>query len=95
MVVAAGYTSIGLVLAIHLDYRTFLCPRIHLSYGVKMRNLIKKLLNSVKPYFRRFNQVVICMPIWLVLGISGRFKDCPKRGEWVKTSRNANLEKRY
>jgi hypothetical protein len=59
-----------------------------------MKRKIRNYLGKLKNLLKRFNQVFLSAPIWLVLGLSGMFRSFEKEG-WKESKKNENYEGMY
>lgn len=73
--------------------RAVICARICVSNGVRM--LLKSITERVARIFKRFNQLVLVFPIWIILGFSGFFRTKTKKSGWIESSTNKKYEKMY
>lgn len=59
-----------------------------------MKEELLQKTSGVRRAFRRFNQTVLSFPVWLVVGISGLFRQQEQEG-WQKSEKNEDYEKMY
>ena len=67
--------------------RTCIC----IPFGMKMRDKLSKL----GKIFKRINQVILVLPLWLVLGASGILQSFSKSEGWEDSQKNDEHERMY
>lgn len=70
--------------------RTVFRSRIRLPDGVEMR----EKLNALRKSLKRFNQRVLTLPVWLVVGAAGVFRKTDSEG-WKNSEKNENYGKMF
>lgn len=56
---------------------------------------MKEHLSTIAHAVKRFNQVVLVFPVWLVLGLSGLFKRSRHQSGWQDSEKDDRYEKMY
>lgn len=56
---------------------------------------MKRILHRTAQGIKRFNQLVLVLPVWLVLGISGWFRRSRHGQGWRESERNERWGKMY
>lgn len=55
-----------------------------------MRRFVKRVAKA----FKRLNQLVLVFPVWLVVGISGFFRNFDQKG-WVKSDKETDYRRMF
>lgn len=56
---------------------------------------MKQILHRLGSGIKRFNQLVLVFPVWLVLGVAGLFRRTRHGPGWQESERNENYGKMY
>lgn len=62
---------------------------------MNFKTKFKQTLSSIGRTSRRLNQIILAFPIWIILQMSGIFKNSENNEGWIKSEENKRHEKMY